>query len=96
VSRLDDPATRASALCERAFLRRLEGGCQVPIAGHATVSGDRIRLEGLVAELDGRRVFRGVREGALGDAVALGTELAEVLLGQGADRVLAALKAQAL
>lgn len=92
VQKLDDPAARAAALTERAFLRRLQGGCQVPIAGHATLSGDRITLLGLVASLDGQQSVEDQISGPVGDAEALGTELADRLLGRGAKRILDALQ----
>lgn len=94
VQRLDDVAARAAALTERAFLRRLQGGCQVPIAGHATLSGDRITLRGLVASLDGQESVEDQIAGPVGDAEALGTELADRLLGRGARRILDALQGQ--
>lgn len=92
VSRLDAPASRAAATAERAFLRRLEGGCQVPIAGHATLTGDELHLVGLVAELNGSTVIRGDRRGAIGAAEGLGTALANELLDRGAGEILAKLK----
>ena len=93
VDRLDAAPARSAATAERAFLHRLHGGCQVPIAGHATISGDRVSLRGLVSSLDGQQVFEGTVEGASSEAEALGISLAEDLLGRGADRVLAALMA---
>jgi len=92
VAKLDSPASRAAALCERAFLRRLQGGCQVPIAGHARVeAGGVLHLVGLVAETDGSVVIRGERRGA--DPIALGTALGDELLDRGAGAILAKLKA---
>ena len=76
---------------ERAFNQRLNGGCQVPIAGYAELAGNRLRLRGLVAMPDGSTVIRGETEGPPDAASALGTELAEELLARGADRILAAL-----
>ncbi|MFO0724856.1 MAG: hydroxymethylbilane synthase [Myxococcota bacterium] len=90
---LDDASARTAAIAERAFLRRLEGGCQVPIAGYATIQGQKLMLRGLVSELDGSKSFRGNIEGPIADAERLGTALAEELLGQGAGAVLARLKA---
>src|ERR687885_546131 len=58
VSRLEHAPTRAAVLAERALLRALGGGCQVPIAAYATVEGGRLRLDGLVASLDGSQVLR--------------------------------------
>ncbi len=90
VAALDDAHTRTAVLAERAMLRRLEGGCQVPIAAHATLddSGDSLHLRGLVAALDGSRIIRGERRGATRDAVQLGTDLADELIAQGAMRLI--------
>lgn len=89
---LDHAPSRAAALAERAFLRRLEGGCQVPIAAYATLDvPDRLRLRGLVGSLDGTMVVRGERSGPVETAESLGTVLAEALLEQGAAEVLTAL-----
>ncbi|CAL1241543.1 hydroxymethylbilane synthase [Candidatus Methylocalor cossyra] len=88
---LHDPATALCVGAERAFNERLGGGCQVPVAGYAEWAGDRLRLRGLVASPDGSRVLRGALEGAPGEARALGVALAEQLLAQGAERILAEL-----
>ncbi|RRR70610.1 MAG: hydroxymethylbilane synthase [Candidatus Viridilinea halotolerans] len=88
---LDHAATRAAALAERAFLRRLEGGCQVPIAAYATLNDDVLTLRGLVGSLDGLTIVRGEHKGAASEAEALGTALAEELIAQGAERILAEL-----
>src|SRR5688572_28447834 len=88
VKQLDDPPLRAAAISERSFLHRLEGGCQVPIAGHAKVSGDRMTLEGLVASLDGREVVQDVHTGPVNAAAELGVELANRLLAAGAKKIL--------
>lgn len=85
---LEHAPTRAATTAERAFLARLEGGCQVPIAGHATLSGDTLWLRGLVASVDGREVVRGERSGPAADAAALGLALAEELLSRGAKALL--------
>jgi hydroxymethylbilane synthase len=73
---------------ERAFLARLEGGCQVPIAAHAQLNGDQLHLRGLVATLDGTVMVRGEREGSSGQAEEIGMHLAEDLLRRGADGIL--------
>jgi hydroxymethylbilane synthase len=88
VSRLDDRRTRAAVLAERALLRSLGGGCQVPIAAHATVEGERINLDGLVATLDGAEVLRDRVEGDAADAAGLGETLAARLIERGASRLL--------
>jgi hydroxymethylbilane synthase len=91
VAGLDHTPTHAAVLAERAFLRRLEGGCQVPFAAHAQIAGDEILLRGLVASPDGRRLVQGERRGTPGEAEAVGTALAEDLLARGAAEILQAL-----
>jgi hydroxymethylbilane synthase len=88
VSVLDDPETRNCVTAERAFLRRLEGGCQVPIGAMARVEGDRIYLEGVVGSLDGDKNLRERITGDTADADALGTGLAEQMLEKGAAEIL--------
>jgi hydroxymethylbilane synthase len=89
VGLLDDEATHMSIMAERAFLRRLEGGCQVPIAAWGSVSdGGTLKLRGLVGTLDGRKLIKGEVEGEVGKAEELGMTLAENLLSRGADEIL--------
>lgn len=85
---LNDSPSRHAVVAERAFLGRLEGGCQVPIAGHATVEETTLTLRGLVASVDGQQVIRDVISGHVGEAEALGTALAERLLNAGGDKIL--------
>jgi hydroxymethylbilane synthase len=92
---LEDPDTRVRIEAERALLRRLEGGCQVPIAGHAVVEGGTVTLRALVASLDGARVIRGEESGPTGAAVAIGEALAEELLSRGAAELVKAAEGQA-
>ena len=92
---LDDPITRACVTAERAFLRRLEGGCQVPIAAYAKVQANGLHLRGLVAALDGTQMVRGEQTGVLQDAEPLGITLAERLLAEGGAQILAAVQLQA-
>jgi hydroxymethylbilane synthase len=73
---------------------RLEGGCQVPIAGHALIDGGELWLRGLVGSLDGKVIIRGETRGDTAAAEALGVELAERLLKDGADEILRALYEQ--
>jgi hydroxymethylbilane synthase len=89
---LEDATTRIQIEAERGFLRKLQGGCQVPIAGHAEVNGDRVRLRGLVASLDGTLVIRGERTGSATEAARLGEALADELLGRGAGDILATIE----
>lgn len=88
VSALEHPPTRAAVVAERALLERLEGGCQVPIAAHARLAGERLRLDGLIASVDGRRLVRDHVEGLAAEARELGRRLAERLLHQGGEAIL--------
>jgi hydroxymethylbilane synthase len=87
---LEHRETRQRIEAERALLRRLEGGCQVPIAAHAVVAGDRLTLRALVAAIDGTHTIRGERSGLAAEAGALGEALGEELLGKGAAEILRA------
>jgi len=89
VSRLTDPVAWVEVTAERAFLARLEGGCQVPIACLARLSGLELEVEGLVADLDGRRLIRKGIKGPAEEAGRLGRELAEDVLASGAGEILA-------
>jgi hydroxymethylbilane synthase len=88
VSFLNDPETELAARVERAFLKELEGGCQVPLAGYARVESNRIVMDGLVAELDGSVILRQQRSGARENPEELGVALARQLKAAGADRIL--------
>ena len=94
VARLNHEATRTCVAAERAFLRRLEGGCQVPIGGYATLTGNRLRLEGVVGNTDGTVVYRDQIEDDSSKAEEIGIRLAEILIGMGADRLLDETRAQ--
>jgi hydroxymethylbilane synthase len=83
---LDDAAARATTTCERALLKKLGGGCQVPIGAFAEMKSGRIRLHGLVAHPDGTKVLRETREGD--DPIRLGEEVGETLLDRGGDVIL--------
>lgn len=74
---------------ERALNRRLEGGCQVPIAAYALLEGDTLWLRGLVGAVDGTEIFRVEGRAPRAEGERLGRELAEKLLALGADKVLA-------
>ena len=87
---LHDASTFACVCSERSLLRRLGGGCQVPVGARARVSGGDLRLLGAVAAPDGSLVVRGEISGPAERCEKLGQELAETLLGRGADRILAA------
>lgn len=82
---LDHPATRLCTTAERAFLSMLEGDCKTPIAGYAVIEGDRLRLAGLLATPDGRRVVRREAVGPAAEPEALGRSVAAALLEEGAE-----------
>ncbi len=87
---LHDPETTTCVKAERALNRRLEGGCQVPIACYAQLENqDELYLRGLVAAVDGSTVLREEIRGRPAEAEALGVQVAERLLARGADRILA-------
>lgn len=88
VASLDHAETRWAVLAERAFLARLEGGCQVPIAGHATVSGMHLSLTGMVADPQGDAMVKATLAGPVDQALRIGLDLAEELLGKGARAIL--------
>jgi len=91
LSGLDHAPTRTMVLAERALLHRLQGGCQVPIAAHATLNGSDVTLEGLVASVDGKEIIRDMVRGTVADPESMGIELAERLLARGADKILQAI-----
>jgi len=88
---LEHEPTRAACTAERALLRALGGGCQVPIAAHATHADGRLRLEALVASVGGERVIRDTLDGRPDEAERVGGKLAAILLERGADALLAEL-----
>ena len=88
LSRLEHQQTRVTVMAERALLKRLEGGCQVPIAGHAVLQGENLTLDGLVISLDGKRYVRYSLSGLMSEAESLGRKVAEGLLDRGAQPIL--------
>ena len=88
---LEDPDTRCRVSAERAMNARLNGGCQVPIAGYAELAGDRLTMRGLVGQPDGSLVLRAEGEVSRDEADELGRRVAEDLLAQGAGPILDAL-----
>ena len=91
LSGLEHAPTRTMVLAERALLHRLQGGCQVPIAAHATLNGSDVTLEGLVASVDGKEIIRDRVRGTVADPESMGIELAERLLARGGDKILQAI-----
>ena len=88
VKALDDPSTRAVVLGERAFLNRLGGSCQVPVAGHGEINDDLFHLTGLVAGVRGSPIYKSVMSGTVDASESIGISLAEALLARGADKIL--------
>lgn len=93
---LNHQTTELTVRAERSFLKRLEGGCQVPIAGYGRLEGDRIILKGMVAELDGREIIKDEVSGPKGQPEDIGITLAEELLNSGADKILSRIYGRAL
>ena len=86
---------KKSSICvtaERSFLNRLEGGCQIPFAAHATLDGDTLTVEGLVATLDGRKIQREKITGNSKDAIQLGIDLANSIQDNGGYEILEEVK----
>ncbi len=85
---LEHTTTAHRCYAERAFLRELEGGCQVPIGVNTQIEGEQLTLTGLVASLDGKKLVKDVVTGAASDAEQIGIELAKKLREQGAQEIL--------
>ena len=92
VASLQHPETAAATAAERAFLRTLEGGCQIPIGALASIDGERIVLHGFVAGIDGQPFIRDVIDGPAQDPEAVGIALARRLLDRGAGSILDAVR----
>ena len=91
IKSLDDEITKTQLMAERAFSRKLYGGCQLPIAAYAKIDSDQLNLCGLVGNPDGKTIIKGELDGSINNAEALGLQLAEVLLNKGADAILSEL-----
>ncbi len=85
---LNHVPTAIAVKAERAFLLRLEGGCQVPIGAYATAEGNTVTLTGLIASVDGKEILKEHSTGPAEKAAEMGTELAEKLLGLGGRQIL--------
>jgi hydroxymethylbilane synthase len=90
---LADAAAEITTAAERALLAGLGVGCRTPVAGHATLSAERLTVAGLVGRPDASEMIRETLTGAPGDAAAMGADLAKRLLARGADRILRELEA---
>ena len=85
---LEHTPTSQRCLAERAFLRELEGGCQVPIGVNSQITNGELLLTGMVASLDGKRLIRDQASGAAHQSESIGIELAAKLKQQGAGEIL--------
>ena len=85
---INDSSTHAAVLAERAFLRKLEGGCQVPIGALGEIRGGKLHLQGIIAALDGSTVLRDEERGNASAAEQVGLRLAEKLLARGGASIL--------
>lgn len=86
--KLNHKESYIAILSERAFLRRLEGGCQVPMGALGTIKNEKLILEAFIASLDGKILYRDKIEGKIGEAESIGIKLAEILLSRGGDKIL--------
>jgi hydroxymethylbilane synthase len=85
---LNHAPSRQAVMAERAFLARLGGSCQIPVAGHGLVQGRQLVLHGLIADLDGTTVIRSQLEGNALDGEKIGRDLADALLDRGGRQIL--------
>ena len=92
ISVLNHSPTAIVVTAERAMNTRLNGGCQVPIAGFAEINGDQLSLRGLVGSVDGTKMLFADAQAPLADAIQLGEKVAEDLLTQGAEAILAEIR----
>ena len=88
---IDDDAAHTAVVCERSYLRRLGGGCELPVGALAVLDGDEIVLDALVAAHDGSTIVRRSRRAPISHAARLGGELAEEVLSHGGSALLALL-----
>ena len=94
LAELNHNPTACCVMAERAMNTRLQGGCQVPIGGFATLNGEELELNALVGSLDGSTIIRASGKAHQRDAEQLGIRIAEQLLAQGADKILAEVYAE--
>ena len=88
VEPLNHPPTMQATAGERALLRFLEGGCQIPIGTYGRIESGKFFLDAVVGSIDGKKIVRGTIDGATGDSEKLGVSLAQELLSKGADEIL--------
>ena len=94
VAKLEDTGARVATAAERAFLRRVEGGCKVPVGAFGRLEENGLGLRGVICSLDGRRRVTGERRGSPEEAESMGTSLAEELLRGGGEEILEAIRGE--
>lgn len=92
LQKINHPKTKYTVTAERAFLNKLQGGCQIPIGAYAQLNDDEIKLVGIVASVDGGKIIKAEGIAKKEDAVQLGINVAEDLINKGADKILGELK----
>ena len=92
VETIDHRPSRIAISAERNLLKRLEGGCQVPIGAYGQVIGAEIKVQGLIASLDGQQLVRDAMSGSVNEAAKIGVKLAESLLKAGGREILQAVR----
>jgi hydroxymethylbilane synthase len=88
VSAINDPETLLSTNAERAFLRTLEGGCQIPVGSYSSINGDKFEITGFISSINGEKFLSEKAEGPIDKAVELSVKLAENLLSKGGREIL--------
>jgi hydroxymethylbilane synthase len=81
-------STAQAIMAERAFLRYLEGGCQIPIGAYGQITGNELQLEAVIGSLNGKQMVRGKKVGTISDAEQLGVDLAKELFYRGGKEIL--------
>ena len=89
---LNNPVSEACLLAERAFLKKLEGGCSIPAFGYAVLDGDELTLTAGLASLDGSKILRITEKGSLQDPEKLGKRVGEYILNNGGREMLAEIR----
>jgi hydroxymethylbilane synthase len=92
VDSINDPHTLTATNAERAFLRTLEGGCQIPVGSHSRITGDQFEITGFISSIDGSEYLCEKAEGSVGQAVEISVGLAEKLLSLGGRDILKAIR----
>ena len=89
---MDDEETHYALDAERALVRQMQGGCNVPIGAFATLDEEQITLTGLVASLDGKTLYKKKMTDIKTNAIVLGTKIGEELIAMGGDRIMQGIK----